>query len=373
MERGSGPIAAMESKDMTNIIRLNTPFRQHSTAARQAALLTTFAQHRRFGDDVFWLKENAEALNVLECTDAELDAEALSVHGAFYEDIEKRMGFFPQYYRFLLSICLDLEDLGVPGGKGARLANWVATQDLVEAEISDLQRAEARRLCLRRGVDPLRGDVGLDDRLRLFAGRSNTFAMPNKKAAYELTHIVFYLSEYGRHDPKLDEAFIESLNFAGTLAFLDLNVDLLSEICIALRFAGQKPSDIWENWLVSQAQGFVVQEDPDGPVQDDYHQYLMVNWFMKVADKGGFAANIPAGRVTFHQPRPAALPLHELSECVYEMGDARSDDWQAMRGAVSDRLSEEAHTVLTAAEAANDRFDAFFAGFARVGLHGAGA
>ena len=105
---------------MTNIVRLNTPFRQYSTAARQAALLATFAQHRRFGDDVFWLKENAEALNVLECTGAELGAEALSVHGGFYEGIEKRMGFFPQYYRFLLSMCLDLEDLGVPGAKGAR-------------------------------------------------------------------------------------------------------------------------------------------------------------------------------------------------------------------------------------------------------------
>ncbi len=358
---------------MTNIVRLNTPFRQNSTAARQAALLTTFALHRRFDDDVFWLKENAEVLNVLESTGAEMGVDALSAHGAFYEDIENRMGFFPQYYRFLLSMCLDLEDLGIPGSKGLRLADWVRAQNLVEAEMSDLQRAEARRLCQRRGIDPLRNDTGLDDRLRQFAARSNTFSMPNKKAAYELTHIVFYLSEYGRVDPQLDEDFVQSLTFAGTLAFLDLNVDLLSEICIALRFAGQSPSEIWENWLVSQAQGFVVQEDPDGPVQDDYHQFLMVNWFMKVADKGGFGANIPAGRVTFLQPRPAALPLHELSECVYDMGEDRSEDWQVMRGAVSARLSEEAHTVLTAAEAANDHFDAFFAGFARVGLKGASA
>ena len=99
----------------------------------------------------------------------------------------------------------------------------------------------------------------------------------------------------------------------------------------------------------------------------------MANWFMRVADKGGFGTEIPQGRVTFYQPHPAALPLHELSECVYEMGEARSDDWQVMRGAVSERLSEAAHTVLTAAEAADDRFDAFFAGFARVGLTGASA
>ncbi len=357
---------------MTNVVRLNTPFRQNGTAARQSALLANFATHRRFGDDVFWLKENAEVLNVFESTDAQLDTAALSVHGTFYEEIEKRMGFFPQYYRFLLSICLDLEDLGVPGNKGAHLAEWVSEQSLIQAEMSDLQRAEARRLCMRRGCDPLRDDPGLDDRLRGFAARSRTFAMPNKKAAYELTHIVFYLSEYGRIDPRLDESFIQSLNFAGTLAFLDLNVDLLSEICIALRFAHQTPPEIWENWLVTQAQSFHLQGDENGAVQDDYHQYLMVNWFMTIAGQGGFGHNVPDGRVVFHQPRPSALPLHELSECVYEMGDARSDDWQVMRGAVSARLSEEAHLVLTAAEAASDRFDDFFAGFARVGLQGVG-
>ena len=79
---------------------------------------------------------------------------------------------------------------------------------------------------------------GLNDRLRGFARRSITFALPNKKAAYELTHIVFYLSEYGRRDPEVGQAFIDSLHFAGTLAFLELNLDLLAEICIALRFAG---------------------------------------------------------------------------------------------------------------------------------------
>ena len=358
---------------MSNVIRLNTPFRQNSKAARQAALLTSFATQRRFGDDVFWLKENAEVLNVFECAGARMGADALSVHGLFYEDIEQRMEFFPQYYRFLLSMCLDLEDLGVPGRKGDRLTEWVVGQGLVQAEMSDLQRAEARRLCLRRGIDPLSGDTGLDDRLRGFAHRSRTFAMPNKKAAYELTHIVFYLSEYGRVTPDLDAEFIESLNFAGTLAFLDLNVDLLSEICIALRFAGQVPSEIWEDWLLTQASQFLLQGASEEPLQDDYHQYLMVNWFMSVAGHGGFGAQVPEGRITFHQPRPAALPLHELSECVYEMGEARSDDWQAMRSTVSARLSEEAHTVLTAAEAANDQFDAFFAGFARVGLRGARA
>lgn len=357
---------------MTNVIRLNTPFRHNSMAARQAALLDLFAQKRRSDEDVFWLKENAEILNVLETTGADLDPAALTAHDRYYDEIERRMGFFPQYYRFLLSICLDLEDLGMPGDKGARLAQWVADQGLIGAELSDLQRAEARRLCLRRGVDPVAGEDGLNDRLRRFGQRSGTFAMPNKKAAYELTHIVFYLSEYGRVDPGLEPDFIESLNFAGTLAFLDLNIDLLSEICIALRFASHPVPEVWDNWLRGQARNFHITDAGDGPVQDDYHQYLMTNWYLMVAGHDGFCETVPEGPVTFHQPRATALPLHELSECVYAMGDARSGDWQVMRGVVSARISEEAHRVLAAAEAANDRFDAFFAGFARTGLQGAG-
>lgn len=358
---------------MENVVQLNVPFRQHSGADRQAALMACFAQHRRFGDDVFWLKENAELLNILDSTGAAPDGAALSVHDDFYADMEKRMGFFPQYYRFILSICLDLEDLGMPGDKGAQLARWVAAQGLVDAELSDLQRAEARRLCTRRGIDPLARDCGLDDRLRGFAGRCETFSMPNKKAAYELTHIVFYLSEYGCRDPELGAEINDSLDFAGTLAFLDLNVDLLAEICVAMRFAGRTPPEIWEAWLVEQLGAFSIESDPQADIHDDYHEFLMCNWFMAVAGHGGFGHRIAPGRLAFRRARPPAGPLRELSECMYRMDGARSDDWQAMRPHVADRLSDEAQAVLIAAEAANESFDRFFAGFARVGLLEAGA
>jgi len=196
--------------------------------ARQAALIQRFATERRAETDVFWFKENAEVLNILVSTGAQVPPEAISPFDALYQTLDRRLGFFPQYYRFLLSMCLDLEDLGLQGNMGARATSWVAAEGLVAAELSDLQRAEARRLCLRRGVDPLARDTGLDDRLRAFGSRSTTFALPNKKAAYELTHIVFYLSEYGRQDPALPEEFIDSLQFAGTIAFLEMNIELLA-------------------------------------------------------------------------------------------------------------------------------------------------
>ncbi|MFX0544612.1 DUF6902 family protein [Roseovarius sp. S1116L3] len=353
---------------MTTIVQLDVPFRQHSKAARQAALLKTFAQTRRTQEDVFWLKENAEMLNILECTGADIAPGALAPYEKFYDDIEERMEFFPQYYRFLLSLCLDLEDLGMTGDKGAALAAWVADQGLADAELSDLQRAEARRLCARRGIDPLPADDGLDTRLRGFAGRSHTFAMPNKKAAYELTHIVFYLSEYGRKDPQLDAQAQRSLMFAGTLAFLDFNADLLAEICLAMRFAGMEAPEVWAIWLTQQIRTFSL-EDSDG-LQDDYHEYLMLNWFMTRAGQGGFGDHVPEGRVTFARTRPSSAPLRELSHCIYSMGRARSSDWEVMRDEVAAQVSDEAQAALIAAEASTDQFGAFFEDFARVGLRG---
>lgn len=356
---------------MGHVVKLEIPFRQATRAARQSALVARFAEARRPRDDVFWLKENAEILNVLESTGAQDTAQALAVHDGFYAEIEKRLGFFPQYYRFLLSICLDLEDLGLAGSKGEALVDWVARQGLAGAELSDLQRAEARRLCLRRGIDPLPDDTGLDARLRAFARRQGTFVLPNKKAAYELTHIVFYLSEYGRRDPGLDAEISESLRFAGTLAFLELNADLLAEICIALRFAGQVPPEPWESWLCRQARSFVVETRERGYLSDDYHPFLMVNWFLSVSGQGGFGVQVPEGPVAFAAPRPHVGALRELSECIFGLHDARRADWTSLRDRVGKSLSQEAQTVLAAAEAAVD-FEAFFAGFARAAAPGQG-
>lgn len=355
---------------MADILHLEVPFRQRTRAAREAALIDRIATARRGTEDVFWLKENAELLNVLESTGTALSPAALAPYDTVYAEIERRIGFFPQYYRFFLSLCLDLEDLGIPGTKGAALADWVAAQGLAGAELSDLQRAEARRLCLRRGVDPVAGDRGLDDRLRAFAGRSDTFALPNKKAAYELTHIVFYLSEYGRVDPRVEAEIFDSLYYAGTLAFLELNIDLLSEVCIALRFAGQTPPPVWERWLSDQVRRFRVAAADRPGGMDDYHPWLMVNWFMAVSGRGGFAHEMPEGAAAFVAPEPNAGPLRELSDCIYRMEERRCPDWAAMRDRVGDRLSDEARTVLEAAEQAVD-FGAFFRGFARAAVPGA--
>lgn len=351
---------------MTNIVQLNVPSRRQTPQERHAALMHSFANSRRFGDDVFWLKENAELLNILECSGAKVDDHALSAYQGFYDKVENRLQFFPQYYRFLLSICLDLEDLGMTGNKGAALVEWVSNQGFACAELSDLQRMEARRLMARRGVDPLKHDAGLEDRMREFIARSSTFSMPNKKAAYELTHAVFYLSEYGRKDPMLDADTRTSLEFTGLLAFLEQNADLLAEVCIALQYGGFEVPDVWQTWLVRHTHLFDVEAGPQTTPQDDYHEFLVCNWMMSITDRCAFAKQMKPERMGFFRPDVGAGPLRELSECMFKLED-RSNDWEAMRPVVLDHLSEDAQAVVSWAEHSCDKFGDFFQGFSRTG------
>jgi hypothetical protein len=355
--RAAQPIEKAELT-MNNIVAF--PFKTAQAVARPqdvaTQLLSGFGAHRRPLDDVFWLKENAEILGILAATDTDLSDAALEVYAPFYDQIEERLQFFPQYYRFLLSICLDLEDLGMPGDKGAK-------SGAAEAELSDLQRAEARRLLNRRGAakSPAQGALGA--RLNAFMGRSHTFAMPNKKAAYELTHIVFYLSEYGRKPLALSPEALTSLEYAGVLAYLDQNTDLLAEICAALRFAGQTPSVIWEEAVATAHHDIIPVPEPVG--QDAYHAYLVTGWAQKIAGHAAFTAPVPEGAVYFTAGAPQGSVLRPLSACLYDLGAERSADWGQMRGHVLSYLSPKGHEVLVHAEGSTKVFDAFFEGFAR--------
>ncbi|MEO9682510.1 MAG: hypothetical protein ABJF86_14050 [Tateyamaria sp.] len=349
---------------MSNVIALNALPRRDTLTERLPALIDCFARQRRVKDDVYWLKENAELLNILECTGQQVPSSALDAHAEFYADLPARLAFFPQYYRFLLSIGLDLEDLGLPGSQMEALCANVANQGLPEAELSDLQRAEARRLLARRG-SVTRPDAGLDDRLRAFINRPATFALPNKKAAYELTHIVFYLSEYGRLDPKLDPEALISLEYVGILAHLDRNLDLLAEVCIALRQAGQVPLPIWEDAVRHGLRAFRVAEAQDTGLSDAYHEYLVCTWAVSSMGHLDRGAAVPAGRCVFTRHTQDDGALRPLSAALMSLGHARSGDWGAMQGSVYAMLNDDAATLLFDTATASENFASFFQGFAR--------
>ena len=351
---------------MTNVISLRVPHRRQSFGERAGPLSAIFAHKRRMSDDVFWLKENAEFLNIVECTGTGIPDTALENWAPFYDELSRRLSFFPQYYRFLLSITLDLEDLGMPGSAGAEACKWAERKGLAEAELSDLQRGEARRLLARRGANTRAADSGLDDRLRAFVSRAGTFSLPNKKAAYELTHIVFYLSEYGRRDPQLPEEALISLEYAGVLAMLEQNMDLLAEVCIALRYAGKTPSATWETRVIRGLRSFAINGDDTGSVADDYHEFLVSSWAAAVSGDRGMSQGLVPERITFQRSQAfLSAPLRSLSSALYDLDQARSGDWNCMRPWVFDLMDDEQQAVLAEAESSSPHFESFFEGFAR--------
>ena len=354
---------------MTNILSLSHASRSRGFGPCAERLADLFAHHRHAPEDARWLKENAELLRLLVTTDESLSPDVLDrTYGVMARGLPSRLAFFPQYYRFFLSIALDLQALGLSGVDAGALVARAFGDGLPEAELSDLQRAEARLLALRAGADPV-ADPGLTDRLLRFGSRTATFALPNKKAAYELTHIAFYLSDYGRHGFEGAERLHESLAFAELVAWLEQNTDLLAEVCVALRCCGTVPPAAWEDGVATDLAGFRVASCPDAAGADDYHTWLMAAWSVSAAGGAPLKRTLPIGGLAFSAPRRVSA-LHEVSAALIDLDSARCPDWPVMRRRLAARLSVPALELLDRAAASTPAFEPFFARFARVSPKG---
>lgn len=351
---------------MSNIISLSRHVPAKTTEARCAGLATTFASCRRVMEDVFWLKENAEFLSIMESTGTAMSPDALAPYQNIYDTAQERLAFFPQYYRFLVSIILDLEDLGFAGDRpetGRILCKQVKERGLHEAELSDLQRGEAIRLLARRGVT-IEGADATHERLHRFINNSATFAVPNRKAAYELTHIIFYLSEYGRRDPNLSQSAVQSLNFVGTIAHLEQNIDLLAEVCVAMRYAHVTPPKVWDT-LVAQTMSRFRPAENDAGAGDDYHEFLVGNWCLAQAGAPSFMGCFNGAAQGFYSPVEQLGALRALSAALYHWEGERSGIWDDMRADMWPALGADVAAHIDQVRAASPDFDSFFAGFSR--------
>jgi hypothetical protein len=225
------------------------------------------------------------------------------------------------------------------------MCDSVAVQGLAETELSDLQCAEVSWLLARRGTK-VSIDLGPDDRLRQFINCSATFALPNKKTAYELTHIVFYLSEYGHRDPNLDCGAVQSPKFLGIIPFVGQNADLLAENYIALRFAGQRPSPNWENWIVKTLSDFQVIKQPASATSDAFHEYLVSVWMSLRAKCDGMVQSVLGRRLEFTRGDVPTGLLRNISNLLLDMYAEHSPDWEVMCPIVDQVIDEEGYGIL---------------------------
>ena len=232
---------------------------------------------------------------------------------------------------------------------------------MVDGELSDLQRAEARRLTQRVDVH-LPGLEGLDQRLHHFIDASATFALPNKKAAYELTHIIFYLSEYGRRDPNVSDHAIKSLHFVGILSMLEQNADLLAEVCIALQFCGASVPADWTAWLATHLSA--AQFGTRSVMADDYHQYLMCEWLAQLKGQACFEMVVPNQIGSIDMPEYRTAALRHLSQAIMETSGLMAVGSMATQ-TLSVSLPPEVYDILEFVAYTSEYFGEFFEKFTR--------
>lgn len=346
---------------MSNIVALR---RQTAASGLSNAsdLIYLFAHRRRGQHDAFWLKENAELLQILAAlggaTDLDLTPLIPRAQGLLSE-----LRFFPQYYRMYLSLALDLRDLGLKGVPVDAMADFVKANAFYDIELSDCHRSEARLLLARAGHG-LAIDPGLDERLASFCENAALFCLPNRCAAYDLTHIVFHMTRYGRVAVPANAARRASLLHAGVVAWLEGNLDLLAEVVLALRFCNDTFPDIWLRALEQGADASFAPGAAGCSLDDDYHQYLVVNWAVTKAGGTGFCGAVPpTARFIRQQPRQQPA-LQEVSLALLNAGDTRVNDWSVMRWRLWSKLSEPTRARLMAVETMPE-FEGFFAGFSR--------
>jgi len=348
---------------MTNIVAMRRPQTGLFAAVPALSILPQmFANHRRDRQDAFWLKENAEFLQILAATGTLCDVSCyVPVAGKLLSELQ----FFPQYYRMFLSIGLDLQALGLSDVPVAAMAAHILDEGLAEAEVSDMHRSEAQLLLARAGV--ARNDTALQARLAAFTAQDARFAVPNLRAAYDLTHVVFHAADYGRRTLAPDAARSRSVIHAGIVAFLDDNMDLLAEVTIALRLCGDAVPGVWDAAVTDDLARFSVDAGTgDAPPEDDYHGWLVQNWATAVAGGQAFGTHLPQNARLFRAQADKVGTLRAMSLALIKMGDARRPDWAQMRWRLSPLLSTAQRAHLAKVEDIPE-FEGFFAGFSRCG------
>ena len=154
------------------------------------------------------------------------------------------------------------------------------------------------------------------------------------------------MSEYGRRDPKLDAGAIQFLNFVGIITYLDQNADLLAEICTALRFAGETPSQIWENCVLASLADFQVATNSASSISDAYHEYFECSWLAATAKQDGKGQAVLGGCTQFQRVDVAVGPLRNISILLLKMDAERSHDWEVMRPIVEQEIDEKGYGIL---------------------------
>lgn len=317
-------------------------------------VIVSFASKRHNSLNFPYMKENGELLMVAVTSGLRISEAGLACYEDFYLRAKKFCEFFPQYYRFTLGIALELEDLGMQGTVAEELCEYVIEHNLYQFETSDSRRMEILNLLGRRNyANDLENIYGqsLEGRVLDFMSRPQRFVTFNRPLFYELTHYIFYLTDFGKKQCELPESVYACLNNVGNLALLDNDTDLLAEICICFHFLGRTPHVYWEQHIQSAADAFVVtlekDTEPDPTkLTDDYHDYLMINWLLAYTGKPCFMHEFSGQTPYFYKPECGRSVLSELSSAHYAHTFQKTFLSKSVKQDISVILSEDNREIV---------------------------
>lgn len=272
-----------------------------------------------------FLKENGELLSLAANSGFLLEPRALDLYADVYENALKIVQTYPQYYRFILAIAQDLEALGIEGNMGSRVADFVTSQHFVEFDTSDCRRLEA--LFLLSQTTQLTSDqIDIQSRtlenVDRFISRPGLFTKFNKPLFYELTHFVFFLTDYGRKASPLTHGFKACLMHMGVLSLLDNDADLLAEVCLCLSFIKADIPAYWKAFLEQSYTDMKITFSGTvasalNPSVDEYHLYFVLNWYRAHHGKSVFDTKFNARTPSFSCTATSPSVLSKLSEYLH--------------------------------------------------------
>lgn len=236
-----------------------------------------------------------------------VDPRGIELFEAFYAQSYEITRTFPQYFRFFLGLAQDLEYFGLKGSKSTLIVQYIEQNELLKFDTSYLRQLETLHLISRsRELSKEEKDLlcHIHKCCSGFLNSPGRFTKFNRPLFYELTHIVFLLTDYGRAKLQHTDLILSSLWNAGSLAYLDCDIDLLSEIALCFNFIGENPPLYWSNLLTSQRENVRVVYDVEyqsagHSLIDEYHLFLVLHWWYAENDQTCFDIPIRSQRPVF--------------------------------------------------------------------------
>lgn len=289
-------------------------------------IFEAFALKRNARLNFPFLKENGELLSIAANSNLLVEPNSIALYNSFYDRAYNLYKIYPQFARFILAIVTDLEALGQKGEVATLIAKDMVSVDILDFETADSRRLDTLALFTRLNItspEIAEHERRVHQSVSGFTKNPDHFTYLNKPLFYELTHMVFFMTDYGRRPWPVETDIELCLKYAGVLAYLDDDYDLLAEICIAMRFISVKPPVFWEDAVQSLLSSIRITYDTDlksalNKQVDEYHPYLMANWLRAIKGLAVFEEPIGIGTPNFSIPDGGKSDLARISNHAHK-------------------------------------------------------